>query len=116
MLMRVLIPQGWMPVETGDGWRITICTGMGPMQMDMPAMARAMAPMHHDSGSPGHDAGDHPCAFAGFALALDEPPLPVLALPPLPAPAWLPAIVAAVAIGRGLAAPPPPATGPPALS
>lgn len=116
VLMRVLIPQGWMPVETADGWRITICTGMGPMRMEMPgAMASAMNAMHH--GQPGHDQGgsDHPCAFAGFAMALDEPPLPMLDLPRFVAQAWLPVIVATVGIGRGLAAPPPPATGPPAI-
>lgn len=114
LVMRVLIPQGWMPVETSDGWRITICTGSGPMQMDMPGMA-AMKAMHHRSGDQDHGSSDHPCAFSGLAMALDKPPLPALPLPtPVPA-ILLAALVIAIGVGRGLAAPPPPATGPPSL-
>ncbi len=67
------------------------------------------APVKHDG------ANDHPCAFAGLAQAFaaaDPVALPIT----LPAPVIDPPLVpASVAVGRGLAAPPPPQTGPPLL-
>jgi hypothetical protein len=107
LLLRVLIPQGWMPVETERGWQITICTGTGPMEMTLPAVPGE----HHQDHAP----GDHPCTFAGFALALDRAMPPMLALPPVRVAGWLIAAGRSITIGRGLAAPPPPATGPPGL-
>lgn len=116
LLVRVLIPQGWMPAQTADGWQITICTGTGPMQMEMPAsMASAMKGMHHGSGDQDHNASDHPCAFSSLAMALDEPPLPVLDLPKMTVGAWLTGLPTVIGVGHGLAAPPPPATGPPSI-
>lgn len=115
MLLRFAIPAGWMPVADGSGIRLTICTGMGPMD---PAAMAGMAGGRHGLPMPGHGHadGDHPCTFAGLAAALVEP-----LLPPLPAPsagAAMPRKPAAdlVGVGRGLAAPPPPATGPPLLA
>lgn len=114
LLMRVLVPQGWMPIQTAHGWEITICTGTGPMQMEMPAdMASAMKGMHHGSGDQDHNSNDHPCAFSSLAMALDEPPPLVIDLPKLVVETWLAVAAAVVSIGRGLAAPPPPSTGPP---
>jgi hypothetical protein len=107
LVLRVLVPQGWMPVHTAQGWQITICTGTGPMQMTMPEL-----PGHHHQD---HVPGDHPCTFAGFALALDRAAPPILVLPPLSFSGWLIVAGRSIAIGRGLAAPPPPATGPPSL-
>lgn len=107
LLLRVLIPQGWMPVETEHGWQITICTGTGAMQMTMPDPTGR----HRQDHSP----ADHPCTFAGFALALDRAMPPILALAPVILSGWLVAAGRTVTIGRGLAAPPPPATGPPSL-
>jgi hypothetical protein len=116
LLMRVLVPQGWMPIQTAHGWQIAICTGTGPMQMEMPAdMASAMKGMHHGSGDQDHNSNDRPCAFSGLAVALDEPPLLVIDLPKLPVGTWLAGTAAIVSVGRGLAAPPPPSTGPPAI-
>jgi hypothetical protein len=112
LLARLLVPQGWMPVETARGWTLTLCSGSGPMQMG-DASAAAMKPMHHGGDDRDHAPGDHPCAFSSLALALDEPPLPLLDLPRPLLGAWTAWAGFAVAIGRGLAAPPPPATGPP---
>lgn len=118
MALRMLVPLGWMPVSDGHGFRITMCTGSGPMDMAvaMPGMA-----MHHGDDHTGQDHGqqpmqDHPCTFAHLALSFAEPVLPVLALPPLARAEALAARPLTLAIGRGLAAPPPPATGPPALA
>ncbi|HVI99242.1 MAG TPA: hypothetical protein VM657_09270 [Sphingomonas sp.] len=121
MLVRMGMPEGWMPVADAAGaWRITICTGTGPLAAapTMPGMDHArmaMPGMHHDRAPP-HDQGDHPCTFAAIGLAAA---LPDLAPAPFIAPvaAQPAAIVRAIAaVGRGLAAPPPPQTGPPILA
>lgn len=113
LLGRLAVPAGWMPVTDAYGTRLTICTGMGPLdapQHTMPGMAG-----HHAPGEHKQDYGDHVCPFAGAALALTEPTLPTLDLPPIAVHDLAPLLHIAVAIGRGLAAPPPPATGPPSL-
>ena len=127
---RALVPSGWMVAPGADGVpRLALCSGAGVIDLKADAdadadadagaaaaMAKAMPGMHHDGhdGAPSHP--DHPCAFVGAALAST---LPVVDLPvhraPLAAPA--PRLRGlAVAIGRGLAAPPPPQTGPPAFA
>lgn len=113
LLLRIVVPQGWMPVDTGQGWRIVICTGSGPVQMT--AGMKMTGGMHHLPGGPDHGAGDHACPYGSLALALAmaEPILPVVALPAIMRSVRLVAAVHTVAVGRGLAAPPPPATGPP---
>ena len=113
LALRLLIPAGWMPVVDATGLHLTLCSGSGPIEL--PAAHHAMAGMahhhhHHDQGMP-----DHPCAFAGLGLALAEPVLPAIALIAPVVEATVVVIPATVAIGRGLAAPPPPPTGPPAL-
>lgn len=115
LVMRMLVPQGWMPVHAANGWTITICTGAGPMKMTMADGARVSKSAHQgsDSGYPGK--GDHSCAFSSFSLALDVPPPPAVALPAPIAEIWRAGIALAIAVGRGLAAPPPPSTGPPIL-
>jgi hypothetical protein len=109
LLMRILVPEGWMPVRTGDGWRITICTGIGPMPTDMAGMPG----MHHRSEGRDRGSNDHPCAFTGLAMAMDEPPPLLLDLPRSIPETWSSRPALAVGVGRGLAAPPPPSTGPP---
>ena len=108
MLMRILVPQGWMPSSGG----LTMC--VGGERVALPAAAQALlaehgVPIPNDTPPP-HDA---PCAFAGFGHALAVPLLPVLLLPALAIFAPVAATRLTIAIGRGLAAPPPPSTGPP---
>lgn len=130
LAVRALVPAGWMTMPSADGTvRLTICTGTGPIAAT-PAMAhevRAMsdmgsgmgsgmgpAPPHHGDDAPTHP--DHPCAFTGGVLAAA---LPVLIQPPAPPPVATAIRLAAtrdLAVGRGLAAPPPPPTGPPAFA
>lgn len=110
LLIRAVMPTGWMPVTTTHGIAISVCTGMGPAKM---TMAHHGAP-HEKAPAPEHNK-DHPCAFAG-AVA----PLAGWSVPTLPPPLAIAAAASAtprraVAIGRGLAAPPPPQTGPPTL-
>jgi hypothetical protein len=113
LLARLAVPAGWMPVTDADGTRLTICTGMGPL--DAPQHAMPGMPGHHLPGDHKQDDGDHVCPFAGAALALAEPTLPGLDLLPLALNGPVPLLRIAVSVGRGLAAPPPPATGPPSL-
>lgn len=114
MLARAIVPAGWMPVAGVDGFRIVLCSGAGPMPVARPH--HAMVGMHHGEEA-GHDnpGADHPCAFAGVTPAIDAPTLVLpLPLPFLRVGSGL--IRLLVAIGHGLAAPPPPQTGPPAFA
>ncbi|TFI59648.1 hypothetical protein E2493_03865 [Sphingomonas parva] len=117
--LRVLVPAGWMPVFGAHGVRLELCGGRAPQPaLELP---------HHDgqavSAHAGHggDKGkdppppDQPCAFAAVAAPWLGADLPLpLAPPALALAAISPATF--VALGRGLAAPPPPSTGPPLLS
>jgi hypothetical protein len=111
LTVRALVPNGWMP----DGERafaLTVCTGVDTQTIWMDSKG-GLHKQHPD----GHKQSKHwPCAYAGHAdastpvadvnsdadlrlLAIREP------IDPLH-----------VAIGLGLAAPPPPQTGPPTLA
>ena len=117
LLLRLAVPSGWMPIVDGSGVHLTICTGMGPMAAPSAGMQAMMARDHHRMPTgQDHPDGDHPCPFAGFALSLAEPFSPALDPGAITIAATVLAITTAVAVGRGLAAPPPPATGPPLLA
>ena len=114
LLLRLAVPAGWMPVSGADGTYLTICDGMAPQDSSahtgMGAHHKALDHRGHDSG---HDRGDHPCVYAGLGLALDAARLPVAVLP-----AALAVLIQSrphilASVGQGLAAPPPPSTGPP---
>ena len=131
LAVRLLVPAGYMPMAGRAG--LEICAGQ---TADMPAMAAmdhgdampGMAGMHHTA--PAHAMGphamdhgkampgdhDHDCGFAAAVGGAGD--LPVLILPALLAPVALPvAFVQQMLVrpGLGLAAPPPPKTGPPFL-
>ena len=116
LAVRALVPSGWMVMAGADGAaRLTICTGTGPIvEMPSPAMATMPGMAHHDDGAPTHP--DHPCAFVGLGLASALPTLDLPAPVRLRNEQDLPGRPVAVAIGHGLAAPPPPQTGPPAFA
>lgn len=109
LALRVLVPAGWMPAE-GQGVAITLCSGEGAV----PAWVDAQGKIHKHDPAQGSMA-DHPCAFAGMGAPMlgGEVPAPPLALP-VPRDEIAGLAIAPAAIGQGLAAPPPPATGPPA--
>ena len=108
LIVRALVPTGWMPVATAQGVTLELCAGQ--------SMSPTAAMHHgdHDGGKPAMP--DHPCAFAGLGMAADTAPPPVIRPLPLVPTSPLALPVSAVAIGHGLAAPPPPATGPPAFA
>jgi hypothetical protein len=128
LAMRVLIPVGWMPVFSDNGVSIIWCSGVVDDAAGEAAQSHhsghAAAAAHeasHNHTDPGNKPADHSgkstgvCTFATTAMAFADIPASL----PLSAAIyetidWLFPII--VAIGRGLAAPPPPQTGPPALS
>lgn len=124
MLVRALIPTGWMPIADAQGFRIVLCSGTGPAipaaKATIPSvnapMGDAMAGMHHEKSSDRHSQGpEHPCVFAGVTPAMDTPTL-AAPLPPVRIRAAPALVRALVTIGHGLAAPPPPQTGPPTFA
>lgn len=91
MVLRALLPAGWMPSPLHTGSPLMICDGTMPMHdmlgmpgMDHDAMA-SMPGMHHDMPAhpQSHDHGT-PCVFAA-AAPLAPPALDVAA--PVAAPA-----------------------------
>jgi Protein of unknown function (DUF2946) len=111
LAVRIIIPTGFMPTAYADGMmRISLCSGMGPQT----AWLDKSGHIHKDAPGKGqHDP--QPCGFGALAFGAETPDAPAMvSLPPLDRAAiGLPR--STVAIGRGLAAPPPPSTGPPSL-
>ena len=108
LALRVIIPSGFMP-SSERGFALTICTGMDTQTVWMDKSGK----LHKEDPSKGKSVEHQPCAFAGAAIAADFPANALqIAIPPV-------ALVAPVfakrevSIGSGLAAPPPPAIGPP---
>lgn len=113
LLARSVAPEGWMPVvNAAGGIEIAVCNGTGP---DDRMVLSPDGKLHHKA--PGKtQPGDHACTFSGLGVA-DAPP-PALALDtPAIAPQAMPELHRVhLSPGRGLAAPPPPATGPPSFA
>ena len=123
ILVRALVPAGWMPAHTADGFAIELCAGLTPggdprdVRAARDLLTTALTGAAQQGG--GHD--DHPdpgdpppCTFAGLTPFAP----PAAAAPTAPLAAAIPALpfALAAAVGRGLPAPPPPATGPPLLA
>lgn len=107
---RLLVPFGFMPVS-GQGYAITLCTGDGMVA----AWVDDSGKVHKERKAPGGNH-DRPCAFAGIGGAVAAAGLPDI-VPPTPIfgeESW--PHPASVSIGYGLAAPPPPSTGPPNIA
>jgi hypothetical protein len=108
LALRVIIPAGFMP-SSERGFALTICTGMDTQTVWMDKSGK----LHKEDPSKGKSVEHQPCAFAGAAMAAD-----VLSadFQVAMAPVALAIPVFAkreVSVGAGLAAPPPPAIGPP---
>jgi hypothetical protein len=108
LALRVVIPSGFMP-SSERGFALTICTGMDTQTVWMDKSGKLLK----EDPSKGKSVEHQPCAFAGATMASDLPAGDfTIALAPFAATA---AVFAAmeVSVGNGLAAPPPPAIGPP---
>lgn len=115
LLTRLLIPAGWMPGTDASGFRLEFCSAFGPPPPAMLKAAEDAAKRLNGGKHQGKDRanGDQACGFGAIGLAWQGQAGPVIAAPLIvAAPVFTVSFV--VAIGRGLAAPPPPATGPPA--
>lgn len=101
---RIAVPPGLMLETHPDGVRVVLCTTAGVVDAKLDL---------GKSSKPGDKNADMPCMGATpLAAGFDMPQLPQA-----PA-AEMDAVLATLSLqpGRGLAAPPPPATGPPALA
>ncbi|MEJ7927081.1 hypothetical protein WG908_09970 [Sphingobium sp. AN641] len=111
--IQLIAPSGFMPIRTDRGVVVTLCTGQGAVNVIVhrDSLAGDDAPATDDR------ATTKPCIFAGAAAHAS---LPSLALAEETLPAWTLAFgTIAFALKTGwiarLAAPPPPALGPPML-
>lgn len=86
LVMKILVPAGFMPVVSGGRVTIEICGGTAPAQTvmaPMMAMAMAMPGMAHHSGKSDHQEREMPCAFSGLtapSLAAVDPVLLAIAI------------------------------------
>jgi hypothetical protein len=109
LLARAAIPAGWMPSFAGGAVSISVCTEAGRTTMWLGSDGKVHKA---DPSRDGHK--DSPCTFASLASAADVPLVEVFDFPATPLDV-LSSASQTVAVGRGLASPPPPQTGPPAL-
>ncbi len=77
MLLRALLPAGWMPAVPGVAHAvITICTMDGPVRMALPDAPKPARDQHS------HDRATVPCAFAAAAPFAPVSQAPALTAPP----------------------------------
>ncbi|QCB44384.1 hypothetical protein E5673_11835 [Sphingomonas sp. PAMC26645] len=84
LVMKILVPAGFMPVVSGGRVTIEICGGIAPAQKVMaPMMAMPMPGMAHHPGKSDHQEREMPCAFSGLtapSLAAVDPVLLAIAI------------------------------------
>jgi hypothetical protein len=110
LAIRVIIPAGFMP-SSERSFALTICAGMDTQTVWMDKSGK----LHKEDPSKGKSVDHQPCAFAGVPLASAVPPSDIQFAMPHLALAVPVLVEREVRVGAGLAAPPPPAIGPPSL-
>lgn len=121
-VMRIVVPSGWMPVADASGFHIRPCSGWTSRPKPEPAGQLHLHHGGHQGNADKKPTQEHeanhsgqPCAFAGLGMAfLDAPDLPSISA--LPFEVLTPEILPSTASAQRLAAPPPPATGPPSTA
>ncbi|WP_304172369.1 DUF2946 family protein [Phenylobacterium aquaticum] len=115
LFVRLLFPSGFMlsPDRTALP-TIVICTGQGAMTVTLDAQGHKVEAGqggdHH--GSDGKTS--HPCTFAAATVSAVAPLLIAVLIPQQLAQVTAAPLLTTQRPGLGLAAPPPPTTGPPA--
>lgn len=106
LLVRAMLPQGFMPVVSSEGIRVALCTGNGPTFVVL-GRDGTLHPEEPEQKST-------PCPYALATAAADLPPPLVLPAPPEALPCLgMPALAfASLTPWRALR---PPARGPPAI-
>ena len=66
LLMRVLVPAGFMPVVDHGAITIVLCSGNGPQVMQTTASTMTMAHAGHHPGEEHQGKSDSPCVFSGL--------------------------------------------------
>ena len=124
LLASNVLPAGWMPDREADGtFVVRVCSqGLTEAQrtrFEAIVQARVDHAMHGADQHSGddHQAASDPCPYGVVANAFAVPPVsPPMVEPVEGIEADLPLLTSNVGIGMGLAAPPPPSTGPPIIS
>lgn len=114
LLMRVLVPTGYMLGMSAGSITVELCSGHGAMPMPMPMPMPGMA--HHGGDRSDHGKAEQPCAFSGLSapsLAAADPILLALVVAFIVATAFRAAVPS---LARRPAFLRPPTTGPPAHS
>ena len=78
LLLKVVVPSGFMVSSTTGSVAIVICDGHGPM-----TASATMADMHHRGEKQNHQGGDSPCAFSGLTapvLSSTDPAILVITI------------------------------------
>lgn len=110
LAVRILVPAGWMPSFNAGHATIVLCTGAGMTDgwIDADGKIHKSSPLKDGKNS-------FPCVFACLGIALGAFALGILIAAAFDRGRNISFANYAIAIGRGLAAPPPPARGPPVL-
>ena len=116
LLLRMAVPAGWMPQANAAGITLSWCADSGASGSAALNEAKALLAEAIGKESPAEHkkSAEQPCAFAMAAMPL-APVDPVVVPPALAHAEPIPHVRFETAPGRGLAAPPPLATGPPRL-
>ncbi len=84
LVMKILVPGGFMPVVANGVLTIQLCAGAGPSTLATPQTTHAAMPgMTHDPEKTQHAGREMPCAFSGLTtagLAAADPVLLALAI------------------------------------
>jgi hypothetical protein len=108
LAVRMTIPAGWMP-STERSFALNVCTGINMSTVWIDTKGKI-----HKSDPTKHKSSEHePCAYAGLAIAADLAQQSSAVSAPLKQANIVANHVVHSSVGRGLAAPPPPSTGPP---
>ena len=116
LLVRAVLPLGWMPAQTQDGIRVLMCSGDGSTGRTIELTLPKSRSEGRGSIPSQDDVPRDPCPFGlSFAKAFDLPaPIALPAMAAIAAPEKTPeAITARIVAARGTR---PPARGPPDLA